>query len=100
MEGRGIIPFPASPQGVGRQVLADPVDAVDKLPLGDPPQLVKGYIPPAQGEGFGQRPLLAKLRRRAAKLLGNHRGGDIPAQPVDAGHMEIIVAGHGAAGAG
>ena len=74
------------------------VDAVDKLPLGNVTQLIEADIPAAERKGLAERLPLTELGGGTAELARHNGRRDPAPEPVDAGHIEIFIAAHHAAG--
>ena len=95
IEGR-VVPLSLTTDRVGIQVMAHHIYAVDVLNVCQALDLPGGHIPAGAAEGFCDGQLLAQLLRGGGELPGAHLvgGGEVAAQPVNAGNVLVFIDGH------
>ena len=95
----GVIPLTLTADGIGIEMLAHLIYAVNILPFSDALELPWRYIPAGAGKGFGDNVFFAKLLGSGGNLAGHHFIPDISAQKIYAGLMLKFIERHYAAGA-
>ena len=93
---RGIVALALTADGVGIEMLAHEIDAVDVLPLGDALELLRRDIPADTGEGLGEYLLFAELLRDRGNLAWRQLCVNWPAEPVDSRNVLILIERHDA----